>query len=465
MTQIPLLSGAYADNAADIRSSYPRNLEPRLMDSGLSKGYLRAASGITLQAMGPGADRGAINWDGICYRVMGANLVSVVGSVVTVLGVVGGDAPVSMDFSFDRICIASNANLFYWDGDALAQVTDPDLGPVIDAMWISGYFMTTDGTSLVVTDLNDPFAVNPLKYGSSEVDPDGILGLMKVRGEAYALNRFTIENFQNVGGNGFPFAVNLSGMISKGVVGTWAKDYFLESFAFVGSGHNEALSVYLAGSGQAISISTPEIDKELAALSDEQAAGIEVEAVVIDNEQRLYVHLPDKTLVYNHQATLANQGPVWHTLASGVMADQQYPARHFSLIDGRWLCGSADGQVGYLDNAVETHFGAVAGWRFDTAYVYNASKGGIIKALELVGLPGHAPFGVNPTCFMSTTLDGETWGQERAISMGAAGDRRKRVQWRPGRRFANYIGLRFRGANTAMASWARLEADIEGLHA
>lgn len=465
MTAIPLLAGAYADNAADIRSSYPRNLEPRLMDSGISKGYLRAASGVTPQATGPGVDRGGINWNGICYRVMGESLVSVVGSVVTVLGAVGGDAPVSLDFSFDRISIASNLNLFYWDGDALSQVTDPDLGPVIDAMWIAGYFMTTDGTSLVVTELSDPYSVNPLKYGSSEVDPDGILGLIKVRGEAYALNRYTIENFQNVGGNGFPFAANLSGLIPKGIVGTQAKDNFLETFAFVGSGHNEALSVYIAGAGQALSISTPEIDRELAELSDEQAASIEVESLTIDSEQRLYVHLPDKTLVYSHQATLANEGPVWHILAGGVLADQQYPARHFTLTDGRWLGGSADGQVGYLDNAAETLFGDVAGWRFDASYVYNASKGGIIRSLELVGLPGHAPFGVNPTCFVSYTVDGETWSQERAISMGVAGDRRKRVQWRPGWKFSNYIGLRFRGANTAMASWARLEADIEGLSA
>lgn len=466
MTQVAILSGVYADTSANIRSAYPRNLEPRLVDSGLSKGYLRSAPGISALTTGPGPDRGAINWLGTCYRAMGSSLVSVAGATVTTLGDISDGDPTSMDYSFDRLAIASGGGLYYYnEAEGVTQVTDPDLGLVLDMIWISGFFMTTDGTSLVVTELNDPYAVNPLKYGSSESDPDPITGLMKVRGEAYAVNRYTIENFQNIGGNGFPFQVNNGGLISKGCVGTHAKAYFLETFAFVGGGRNEALSVYLAGSGQAIPISTPEIDRELAALTDLEQASIEVETLVLDNEQKLLIHLPDKTLVYNHQATSAAGEPIWHILVGGVEADEQYPVRHFALAGGKWLCGSADGQVGYLDQAVETHFGEVAGWRFETTFIYNASKGGILNSLELVGLPGHAPFGVDPTCFLSVTLDGMTWGQERAISMGGFGERRKRVQWRPKRRFANYCGLRFRGANTAMASWARLEAVVEGLNA
>jgi hypothetical protein len=43
--------------------------------------------------------------------------------------------------------------------------------------------------------LNDPTAVDPLKYGSSEADPDPILAIRKIRNEVYALNRHTVEVF------------------------------------------------------------------------------------------------------------------------------------------------------------------------------------------------------------------------------------------------------------------------------
>lgn len=464
MSQVPILKGVYSDAYGRFRASLPINLEPNIVDTGLSEGQLIASPGITLAATGPGPDRGGYLWRGVHYRVMGTKLVSVTSGSVTVLGDVGAGGPVTFDQSFDLLSINSGSNLFYWNGTTLGQVTDPDLGVVIDQIWVDGRFMTTDGTYLVVTELSDPYAVDPLKYGSSEVDPDPIVALRKVRGEIYALNRFTIENFQNRGGTGFPFTRNPGGMIpTKGCVGSRARVDFLESFAFVGGGRNEALSIYLAGPGQAASLSTPEIDAYLAALSDAEQAAIELDARVEDGEQRLYVHLPDKTLVYSQQASRKNQGAVWSIVAGGITASDPYPIRHLTLIDSRWHGGDAAGRVGYLDSSVKTQFGTVAGWQFDTVFMFNEGRGFILRAAELTALTGNAPSGLDPTLFMSTTDDGRTWGQERAIAMGKLGERNKRLQWRPKRKFGNYSGMRFRGANAAIASIARLDVDVEGM--
>jgi hypothetical protein len=319
-----------------------------------------------------------------------------------------------------------------------------------------------------VTELNDPFSVNPLKYGTADANPDKTVALKRVRDEVYAIGRFTIENFQNIGGNGFPFQRNPGGLIPKGAIGTHAVGYFLDTFAFVGGGENEALSVWIAGYGQALSISTPQIDRELEAVPPDNRADIEVEAVQDKGEQRLLIHLPvvNKTLVYYHQATKANGGkPVWSILRSGANLNQAYTGRHFVYAEGRWLCGSQTGVMGALNEGIETQFDAVAGWQFDTKFLYNASRGAILKSAELVGLPGRVPDASNPTAFMSWTQDGQTWSQERAISTGAAGQRLKRMQWRPKTRFANYMGLRFRGANTAVQGFARLEIEAEPLNA
>lgn len=465
MAQLPLLKGTYADTYSRFRAALPRNLEPILADNGIANGYLRSAMGIRQIAEGPGDDRGSILWNNICYRVMGSKLVSVVGSVVTILGDVGDDGlPVALDYSFDRLAINSNRGLSYYNqAEGVTQVTDPDLGVVLDMQWISGYFMTVDDSVVVVTDLNDPYSVDPLKYGSSEEDPDPIVALRKVRGEAYVLNRYTIQNLQNIGGTGFPFQDNQGGLIPKGCVGSRARCDFLDTFAFVGSGRNEALSVYLAGQGEASQISNQEIDTMLGELTDDEQAAIQIEARVDQSEQRLYVHLPKCTLVYYRQASIRNENPVWSVLAAGILADQPYYGRHMTLTNGVWQVADQSGRIGVLDEAVETQFGETAGWRFDTTLLYNQSKGAIIRVVELVALPGNAPFGTDPTYFLSITVDGQLWGQERAIRMGRSGDRRQRIQWRPKFRFGNYAGIRFRGANTAIASFARCEVDIEGL--
>jgi hypothetical protein len=465
MTQISILKGIYVDQGASFRASYPRNLEPVVDENGISKGYLRSAPGIIQLAAGPGEDRGAINWLGVGYRVMGTSMVRFSGSTVDVLGDVGFGGAVAMDYSFDRLAINSGDRLYYYYSGSLSQVTDPDLGAVIDMMWIAGYFMVTDGVYVAVTELSDPFAVDPNKYGSAEADPDRIVALRKVRGEAYVLNRYTIENLQNVGGNGFPFQANNGGLIPKGCVGSRARTDFLQTFAFVGGARNEAISVYLAGPGEAVSISTPEIDRILGELDDASQASIELESRTLQNDQRLYVHLPDQCLVYSQAATLAAGFPVWDVLAGGALSNQRYPARHFTLLSGKWICGSPTGALGYLSDLVETHYGAVAGWEFATVFSYNGGKGAIIQALELVAATGSAPLGADATAFLSITQDGRTWGQERAIPQGAFGQTMKRLQWRPGTKISNYAGFKFRGANTAIASFARLEATIQGLNA
>lgn len=471
--RLSILEGIYASDFANFQTSYPINMEPVITDTGISEGSLRTWPGIETLSAGPGADRGAYLWlaptTAFSYRVMGSKLCRIAGPFITVLGDVGNDGkPVSFDNSFDRLAIASNGNLFYWDGAALTQVTDPDLGRVDDVIFIDGYFMTTDGTFLVVTELNDPYSVNPLKYGTAEANPDPIMALRRVRDEVYAVGRYTIENFQNIGGNGFPFQRNPGGLIPKGAVGTHAVSYFLDTFAFVGGGENEAPSVWIAGYGQAVPISTPQIDRELQAVTHDHWAEIEVEAIQEKGEQRLLIHLPivNKTLVYFHQATKANGGkPVWSILRGGANLDQAYPARHFVYAEDVWFCGSPAGQMGYLYEGKSTQFDQVAGWRFDTKFLYNESRGAILKSAELVGLPGRVPDGSSPTAFMSWTQDGQTWSQERAISTGAAGQRLKRMQWRPKTKFSNYMGVRFRGANTALQGFARLEIEAEPLNA
>mgnify|MGYP003349723339 CR=1 FL=1 len=174
--QIPILNGIYTNTAGDFRVEYPRNMVPVILKSGISDGYFRPADGIVASGTGPGIDRGAIEWNGLLYRVMGTKLVSISSTnVVTVIGDVGGTGQVTFDYSFDYLAIASGGNLFlYRPSTGLQQVTDPDLSTVVDVVWVDGYFMTTDGQYLIVTELNNPFSVNPLKYGSSEADPDQI---------------------------------------------------------------------------------------------------------------------------------------------------------------------------------------------------------------------------------------------------------------------------------------------------
>lgn len=456
--EVSILQGAFYDTSGNIRPSLPINMQPVLTDSGFSKDYLRTAPGLTLVATGPGQDRGSIVWNGVHYRVMGNQLCSVSGGTVTQLGNVGNDGnPVKLDFGFDRLAIYSAHGLYYWNGTTLTQVTDPNLGTPIDVCWIDGYYMLTDGTNLYVTELNSPTTILPSGSEQPPEDPTPVVAVMRIRDEIYAVTTNSIQNFQNIGGLNFPFQVNPSGMIAKGALGTHAVCYYLNTLAFVGGGRNEAPSVYLAGFGAATQISTPEIDRQLKALTPAQQAAIEIEGMVSGDEQRLYVHLPTVTLVYHNMASQAAQKPIWTQLAGGVAMNQAYPARHFASVGGTFYGGSATGQIGSHDGTVETQFGQATTWQFDAGLIYNEGKGAIVKSVELAGAVNAG------TALLSWTRDGKNWGPQQAVTMDV-GNPSKHVQWRPKTRMWSVLGLRFQGQGAVTAGFGRLDVDLEPLN-
>lgn len=409
MSAIPLLAGMGATEAGDFSERLPINLEPVPTDTGLSKGYLRTAMGARQVGVGPDKDRGGIVWNNTHYRAMGNSLVTVspTGTVTNVATIVDDGSPVTFDYGFGRLATRSSTTLYLYDGATNTAVTDPDLGPVRDMLWMDGYFVTTDGTSIVVTDLANPFAVNPLKYGSAEADPDMITGLGRLRDELIAFGSNTIEFYTNVGSSGFPFQVNPGATIPVGCVGPYAKCPFVQTYAFVGGGRNQAVGVWLVGGGTATKISTRVIDDMLAA--EENQAGIELEARVARDENRLYVHMTDKTLVYLAAASATSGQAIWYIVQSG--EGSAYRLRHAVEFYGKWFVGDTESNaIGVLAEDID---------------------------------PGD-----NHSIFMSFTKDGETYSQERPLAVPALGQRNRRMQWRPHVRFnSQFLGLRFRGTS------------------
>ncbi len=451
--QVPILSGVAVKDGAFV-DSLPVNLEPRATDTGISKAQMVASRGAVGFATGPGLDRGGFDWNGTLYRAMGSRLVSVsAAGAVSDIGEIGSDAmPCGFDASFDRLGIRSAGKLFYYDGATLAEVTDADLGEVRDLLWVDGYFMTTDGQYLVVTDLSDPSSINPLRYGSAESDPDAITGLMEGRDEVYALGRYSIEAFQNVGGTGFPFQVQKGATIPFGCVGANAKVRIGEGFAFVGGGKDEPIGVYVASAGSARRVSTPEIDDLLAA--EANPAGIEVEQRLIRGERQLIVHLATCSPSLAVGASGEAEKAVWTLLQSGLF--EPYRLRRAVWCYGKHIIGDTAGSVlGELSQATADQFGEAVSWQFDAGLMFNEGRGALLTEIELHGLFGTRDASV----FLSVTRDGVAWSNE--VARRLTGRLGERVIWRPGLRVASLLGMRFRG--TSRASIARCEVQAESL--
>lgn len=450
MTQLPIMSGMVVKDGS-FAASYPVNLEPRALDTGVSKGQLVTTRGATSMGTGPGIDRGGIDWNGTLYRVMGSSLVRVTSAgVTTTLGDVGSDGKrCGFDYSFDRLAVRSAGKLYYWNCTALTLVTDTDLGTVLDVVWMGGYFVTTDGTSLVATELLDPASIDPLKYGSAEEDPDGLTGVLKYNEELYGLGRYTIQAYQNVGGLNFPFQVIQGATIPYGCIAANAKCMVAGTFAFVGSGRNEPLGIFVLAGGTAGRISDKDIEALIAAEPDPTL--IELEARKFGEESQIIMHLSAQSIgIALHTSGVADQG-AWFVLQSGRFAP--YRVRNAVLSYGKqWVGDTASAALGVLSDSDAAHFGAMPDWQFDAALLY--SGGGIcLDEIELVG-----QFPTVPTAiFLSLTRDGVQWSGEASRIL--TGQRDERVVWRPAVRFPQLGSARWRGTGRVAIARAEMQAE------
>jgi hypothetical protein len=69
-----------------------------------------------------------------------------------------------------------------------------------------------------------------------------------------------------------------------------------------------------------------------------------------------------------------------------------YRLRHAVGAYGKIFVGDTESSaIGELSDSVGTHFGGDGEWAFDVGLLYNDAKGGIVSAVELVGLPGGRP--------------------------------------------------------------------------
>lgn len=466
MVQIPILSGI-GTRGADFTVSYPSNLVPVITDSGISKGFLRPAPGIETIANGGGANRGGYRWRDAHYRVMGNSLLRIdAAGAIRNLGTIAGTDWATFAEDFDRLAINAGGKLYYYNGTTLDQVTDPDLGTSLDVVWINGYFVSTDGEFLASSDITDPFSFNPLRYASSEVAPDPVVALQKLRSEIYAVNRYTIEIFgavQNPGAN-FPFARIEGAQIMRGAIGSRACCEFMQTLAFLGSARTEPPSVWIiSGAGQTTKLSTRQIDDALRGYDEETLATVVLESRMDRGHEFLYVHLPDQTLVFDGATSRIAEQPIWFTLRSGVPGGG-YRARGFVWCYDQWNVADPFGTlIGRLTDDAGEHYGQVTTWGFQTPVLYNEGKGAQVHEIELVALTGNVALGNDPLIGRSYSTDGLTFSQTRYVRAGRQGERNKRIVWDRCGEVRNWRIERFTGDSRAHLAFARLEARVEPL--
>ena len=333
--------------------------------------------------------------------------------------------------------------------------------PIVDACFMAGYVMVTDGTDVWSSSLVN-LTFFPGYFGSAEYDPDGITYIYKLNNQLYIGGARTTQTMANTGGNNFPFTVQQSYTFDIGCVSRQTMCYFNRTLAWIGGGRNMPNGVWMLNGNAPAKISSAAVDFEIAKLTADQVAVVTLEAISFEDSELLYVHLPDKTLVFDATATAGLGVKFWTQLNSGAEANAFYRARNFVRFNGMWACGDlADNRVGFLDSATGGHYGAPVLHRTSSPMVMLPLASAGLRSVELKCVTGQA--GDTSRIAMTYSSDGIRWSQVRYTKAVTRGGYSKRIRWLPGGLTRNKMQVRIDHVTTQHVTWFGLDIELEPL--
>lgn len=470
MAQVEIFQGQISDTESDYRDALPVNMYQIPKQIGAASGYLRSQWGLELLATGTGIDQGGI-WSSVFknhFRVSGGDLITIAtDGTIDNLGAIDYTGQCVFNQTERNIAITTDSGCWlYNEDDGLRKISDEDLGPVFDTVYINQRLIHTDGEFIIVSDPGQDEVYDSLKYGTAEIDPDGILGLASISNRLLAIGGNTIEWFADapVDGDTFPYVRIESQLIESGSSGTHSKVMMNDSKGFktvymIGGGKNDPVAVRSVGAGNAPKISTKEIDQILQGYTNAELSTAIVENRTIEASNFVIIHLPSHTLMIDLSASEALGNPTWTIQKSATTESSRWINGVFDPRLGAFIYGDKlDGSIGTLKKEINTQYGEIVEEIFHTPIIpFRLST---VSELSIETLPGRNEPDTEPVLFLSSTTNGLIYSNEYLISRGIQGYYDHNIAVRVNDYFKRPASYKFRGQNAQPINVSALNLEI-----
>ncbi len=170
--------------------------------------------------------RGGTVVNGVPYCVVGPSLARInADETATALGTIPADDLVSMAGDGTNIAVASNNNLYLYNGSTVSPVSDPDFPGAVWVGFLDGYFPVIEPNSGRLWINETPYVPtnwNALDFVTAEGAPDDLVWGVISQRELYGFGRDTTEVFYNSGDPDSPLRRTDSGFIELGIASAGA---------------------------------------------------------------------------------------------------------------------------------------------------------------------------------------------------------------------------------------------------
>lgn len=375
------------------------------------------ADGVVMQShkalrsvttVGAGPVRASLQKDG----VFNGDRFTISGSSVyrgsTLLGVIDGNGPAYIAASESEVIFGRGQTAYSYNGTNFQAVDFPDGAGVTAALWTAGYFIyLRAGTGLwYFSAVGNGRSVDPLDFATAENEPDALLDALVLDGVLVFLGTESIEFWGATGDADLPYAPIQQRVFEQGVIATGCAVVVDNSFYWIGK--------------DGITYRNDEVPK---AVSDD---GI-VERSQASSSHRLWLFEDER---HKFLAQRHDTNTMCYDVTTGEWCERQSYGRP------NWRAGPGLGDdengtiwelAGYVDDDGVFERRLRAGSRLEASAIINN-----IRLMAEVGTTDHLTGDyAAPLIEMRASNDaGNTWTDWDAVSLGAQGSYRERVEWR-----------------------------------
>lgn len=479
--QLPIASGYYVDESPSVSNRELVNLYTHIPESQtITDAALFGVSGISKVGEAGVNDftRGIHVVGDRVFAIMGESLWELTNNgsfSFTDLGhsIPGNELAFTSDNGYQLTIVnpdssdTKNAYVFNIDTNSFVQVSDSDFdGPAGGVTFSDGYsiFWKKGTNKWFISDLRDSLIYNALDFASAESDPDPISVIAPLRGIVFVFGSQTFEQYQNVGGSGFPYQRINSGTYNKGCISPKSVTEINNMLVWIGAGVNEQPAIWATEGGPPQKLSTSSIDNII------YSGGIEPvkKAYVIKWAERGHSFaaftVPGVcTVVYDFSTNL------WHRRESINRDGIDSPWRVNAMVDAfsTLIVGdSYTGNIGSYERDVYYEYDQEIHAYFTAPTIDNGGKPFSVNQVQLVCQTGFVPQngqGSNPVVRMSVSKNGGiTYSPEISRKIGAIGEYYYPVVWPCLGRFPRSITLRWDISEPISRVFVKGEIEIAG---
>ena len=475
-TTIPIAAGYYVDESPAVSQRECVNVYPHIPEGlTITDAALFGVSGIRQLGEAGLNDfcRGLHSVGDEVYSVQDGELWQLTETTFATTGnAIDGSARTFTTDNGVELCVVApdfndqhNAFIYNISTDTFTQISDGDFdGPVSSVCFSDGYFIFTkkDSNKWFISDLRDGLTYGALDFTSAEADPDNIVVASALRGIVFVFGSQTLEQYQNVGGAGFPYERINSGTYNKGCDAPHSVVEVNNLLVWIGSGSNEQPGIWASNGGPPEKLSTASIDTIMFRGGLEPIKSAWSVRWAERGHDFVAFTVPGVcTVVYDFSSGR------WHRRESIDRFDDVAPWRVSHMTDAfsQNIVGDVfTGKIGSYDQEEVQEYGEEIHAYFTTPPIDNGGKPFSVNQIQLVCQTGLVPQndqGSNPIVRLSVSKDGgTTYLPEISRSMGLIGEFQHPVTWPCLGRFPRSIMLKWSISEPIKRVFVKAEMEI-----